>query len=66
MGKVSMIQGLELEEVDWTVLCLVMSIQMSSLDEHFSYYKNVEQMDATRWEVVLISSEDEDEIGFTS
>ena len=66
MGKVSMIQGLELEEVDWTGLCLVMSIQMSSLDDHFSYYENVEQMVATRWEVVLISSEDEDEIGFTS
>lgn len=48
MGKVSMIQGLELEEVDWAVLCLVMSIQMSSLDEHFSYNKNVEQMVATR------------------
>ena len=23
-------------------MCLVMSIQMSSLDDHFSYYENVE------------------------
>ena len=61
-----MIQGLGVGGgwLDWAVPSDEHS--MSSLDDHFSYYENVEQMVATRWEVVLISSEDEDEIGFTS